>query len=178
MGKDMSVTPFYPPAEIESLLVQYSPLVRAVAAQYSGRGAEYEDLVQEGYLALVRIIPKCRDRQWLAAFLKNRLPGYVRAAAVRLRKCAAAALEDEFANMFPDGRSGEERGEIELRELLERTLSKDELDLTQALLEGFTQKELAVLLGISQQAVSGRLQKIRDKLAPVLILCERRGSPL
>lgn len=55
-------------------------------------------------------------------------------------------------------------------ELLTRTLTEDELDLTQALLEGFTQRELAELSGVSQQAVSARVRRIRDKLSPVLCM--------
>lgn len=167
----MSVTHFYSPAELEILLIRYSPLVKATAVRYSGRGAEYEDLVQEGYLALMQLIPKCTDRKWLAAFLKSRLPGYVRAVAARCRGGSAAALDEEFEDFIPDNRSGEERGEVELREMLTRALTGDELDLTQALLEGFTQKELAVTLGISQQAVGARVKKIRDKLSPLVRLC-------
>lgn len=164
----MPVTHLYPPAELEDLLKDYSPLVKATAARYSGRGAEYEDLVQEGYLALMRLIPMCDDREWLAAFLKSRLPGYVRAVAARLRGGAVSALDEEFEAFIHDGKSGEERGEIELKEMLARALTRDELDLTQALLEGFTQRELAVLLGISQQAVGARIRKIRDKLLPLV----------
>lgn len=167
----MAVTIFPYPSRMELLLEQYGPLIRATAVRYCGRGAEYEDLVQEGYVALIRLIPKCREQRWLAAFLKSRLPGCVRAAAARQRRRATVALEDEALDeMFPDSKNGEERGYLELRELLERTLSKEELDLTQALLEGFTQRELADARGISQQAVSGRLRKIRVKLAPLLRL--------
>ena len=69
-----------------------------------------------------------------------------------------------------DVKSGYERSSGELRYMLEQTLSADELDLTQALLEGFTQKEAAALYGITQQAVGARLRKIREKLKP-LVLC-------
>lgn len=117
---------------------------------------------------MLQLIPKCPDRKWLAAFLKNRLPGYVRAAAARLRGWGAAVPEDGLADMISDGRSREERAEVELRDLLARTLSAEELDITQALLEGFTQNELAGLLGISQQAVSSRVRKIKEKLSPIL----------
>ena len=52
--------------------------------------------------------------------------------------------------------------------MLLRLLSPEELDLTQALIEGFTQREIAETLGISQQAVAARLRKIRDKLKEVI----------
>uniref|UniRef100_UPI0025D97560 LuxR C-terminal-related transcriptional regulator n=1 Tax=uncultured Cloacibacillus sp. TaxID=889794 RepID=UPI0025D97560 len=66
------------------------------------------------------------------------------------------------------GAEDEKYGEAELRETLRRTLTRGELDITQALMEGFTQAEIARELGISQQAVAARLKKIRDKLRPLI----------
>ena len=71
---------------VEAELEAYAPLVRSVAWRYAGRGAEFEDLVQEGCLALLVLIPRCPDRRWLARYLKTNLPGYVRDAAARMRK--------------------------------------------------------------------------------------------
>lgn len=155
---------------LDGLVLMYTPLVKVTAYRYQGRGADYEDLIQEGYLALLILIPKCKDMKWLPYFLKNRLPGYVRAAAKRIRggKREAEVGLEKIEGTLTDNKSAIQRSESELRELLERTLSKSELDLTQALLEGFTQKELAALLNITQQAVSARIRKIRNKLKPVI----------
>lgn len=155
---------------LEGLVMNYTPLVKVTAYRYQGRGAEYEDLIQEGYLALLILIPKCKDLKWLPYFLKSRLPGYVRTAAEKLRgrrRTPEVELED-VEGVLSDSKSDIERSEEELRDLLERTLTRAELDLTQALLEGFTQKELASLLNITQQAVSARLRAIRNKLKPVM----------
>lgn len=156
-------------AEIERITREYTPLVKAAAAKYQGRGAEYEDLVQEGYMALVVLVPQCRDRRWLPLFLRNRVPYHVRDAAARMRKRGSDGGEvlleaiEETA-----GAEDEKYGEAELREALRRTLTRSELDITQALMEGFTQAEIAKELGISQQAVAARLKKIRDKLRPLI----------
>lgn len=156
-------------AEIERIAREYTPLVKAAAAKYQGRGAEYEDLVQEGYMALVVLVPQCRDRRWLPLFLRNRVPYHVRDAAARMRKRGSDGGEvlleaiEETA-----GAEDDKYGEAELREALRRTLTRSELDITQALMEGFTQAEIARELGISQQAVAARLKKIRDKLRPLI----------
>lgn len=63
----------------EELIAKYEPLVKATARRYAVRGAEFEDLVQEGYLALLILNEKCTDKQWLTAFIASRLPGYERA---------------------------------------------------------------------------------------------------
>ena len=156
-------------SDIERITREYTPLVKAAAAKYQGRGAEYEDLVQEGYMALVVLVPQCRDRRWLPLFLRNRVPYHVRDAAARMRKRGSDGGEvlleaiEETA-----GAEDEKYGEAELREALRRTLTRSELDITQALMEGFTQAEIAKELGISQQAVAARLKKIRDKLRPLI----------
>lgn len=155
--------------DLGATVLSYDPLVKATAVRYQGRGAEFEDLVQEGYLALLVLIPKCKEIEWLPLFLKNRLPGYVRAAASRLRSDRdndvfdLECIEDVICD---DDDDFEESNEI--RDLLERSLSSEELDVTQALLEGFSQREIADVLGVSQQAVSSKLRKIRDKLRVVL----------
>lgn len=156
------------PAE---LIGSYMPLVKATAYRYQGRGAEYEDLVQEGCLALLILIPRCPDMKWLAAFLKNNLPGYVRTAAARMRRPKSdggEVLLDDIEETVGEDESGRRYTQIELRAMLERALSRDELDLTQALMEGFSQREIAETLNITQQAVAARLRRIRAKLGAVL----------
>ena len=150
---------------VEAELEAYAPLVRSVAWRYAGRGAEFEDLVQEGCLALLVLIPRCPDRRWLARYLKTNLPGYVRDAAARMRRHAAhggGAMTEELEATL--GKNEERYEETELRETLERLLTREELDITQALVEGFTQAEIAKGLGVTQQAVAARVKKIRAKL--------------
>ena len=60
---------------VEAELEAYAPLVRSVAWRYAGRGAEFEDLVQEGCLALLVLIPRCPDRRWLARYPQNQPSG-------------------------------------------------------------------------------------------------------
>lgn len=156
-------------AQVREIVDSYTPLVRATARRYEGRGADYEDLVQEGYLALLILIPKCPDMKWLAHFLKNNLPGLVRDAAARMRRGRAQG-DEVLLEEIEETVGAEEEGyrEAELRAILFRVLTPEELDLTQALLEGFKQREIAENLGVSQQAVAARLRKIRDKLKGII----------
>lgn len=150
----------------------FEPLVRATAFRYYGRGAEIDDLLQEGYLALVTLIPKCPDMDYLPGFLKERLPAYVRNAAARLRHRNSGehgeVLLEDIEETVGEQESRHKFSEAELSELLQRTLRPEELDMTQALLEGFSHREIAEVLGISQQAVTKRLKNIREKLKRVL----------
>lgn len=150
----------------------FRPLVFATAARYMGRGAEREDLIQEGYLALLILIPKCPDFRYLAGYLTERVPGYVRDAARRMR-CARGSEEDpvpldDIEDIVGARDSNHAYSAADIRDMLRRALTEDELDLTQALMEGFTQSEIAAIKGVSQQAVNKRLKKVRKKLEEVI----------
>lgn len=167
-----NITKQYSPAEMELLIRQYTPLVIATARFYKGKGAEFDDLVQEGYLALLRLIPKCRDARWMAAFLKNHLPGYVRAAAARMRwKKNTFALEDGFEDFLPDKGSDDVHSKIELQEILAGVLTEEEIGFAMALSLGCTQKELAEQRSVSQQAINAKVRRIKNKLRPYFVVC-------
>ena len=78
---------------LPEIIRAYRPLVLAVAGRYQGRGADFCDLEQEGYLALLILVPQCPDMNWLAYFLRCRLPGVVRDAAARLRRARGCFLK-------------------------------------------------------------------------------------
>ena len=141
------------------------PLAKACARRYCGRGAEYEDLLQEGCLALLQLIPRCptRDSQYqsLPLFLKRRVPGRVRDAAASMRHPRQDSLEDclelGIEPAVEDCRSFE----------LLIGLNDSERALADGLAAGCTQKEMARRLGVTQQAVSRRIAKLRIRLAPL-----------
>lgn len=149
--------------EIDTLITQYRPLVESLARRYAGRGAEAEDLAQEGYVALLTLIPKCRRRDALPLFLKKSLPRAIRDAARRLRRGShrevsieADELEEAQALTYDD--------DAHLAALfLAESLVRDQKDrrLLALLTEGYSQKEAAAILGMSQQAVSARLRRMR-----------------
>ena len=83
--------------EHEDVLKAFRPLVEATARRYCNNGDNFdnfEDLVQEGYLLILELLPKCRNEQFLAKFLKNRLPARMRTAARKEWK--VNRCEDEF----------------------------------------------------------------------------------
>ena len=145
-------------------LERFQPLVKATARRYEGRGAEFDDLVQEGYVALLELIPKCGDPGKLPLYLKERLPARVRAAARREWRHNGLSLEDIEG-------TGEEPADLEepsFPDPLVETLGQKEKKIADLLTEGYTQKEISEQFGISQQAVSARVKKMRQKLQPML----------
>ena len=154
----------------EELMEKYTPMVKATARRYAGRGAEYEDLVQEGFLALLILIRKCTDRKWLTAYIAKRLPGYVRSAAQRDRGLRSKACFVDF-EIIPevvfDPFEKDRRKIVEIIHIIKKILSPDEYFIVRDVLDGWSQNDLAEKYDISQQAVSARMKKIRAKLEPV-----------
>lgn len=176
----------YSTAEIELLLEQYTPLVKATAwryRKYKKYGVETEDLVQEGYMALSELILQCRDRNQLAGFLKNRLPGYVRAAAEKLKlkwgedgEDVIDRLDDETEYYVPDETNDDKLDELELDDICVRALSGRHLKIVRLLLKGYTRRDIAEELNISHQAVNSTIAKIKKRLAPHLEACRNEGE--
>ena len=156
---------------------EFAPLVRRTARRYEGRGAERDDLEQEGYLALIQLAE--RDMKGdTARYLKNHLPGYVRDAAARMRTrfntVTLSADDDDSApgleDIIPDCRTEVELEELEIKDMLERALHPEDLNLTLALCSGRTQTEMASSLGVTRQRVRRSIKRIREQLK------ERVGS--
>lgn len=144
----------------EDVLKAFRPLVEATARRYCCNGNNFEDLVQEGYLLILELLPKCRNRQFLAKFLKNRLPARMRTAARKewkINKC-----EDEFDPELFHGACCQEIPWT--RWAAESFLPERDCRIVRLLEAGYTQQEIAAKIGLTQQAVSFRVGRIRDTL--------------
>lgn len=155
--------------DIGKFLKDYTPYIRKTARKYVRPGAEFDDLVQEAYLAVLAMPAQCPKTEYLVWFMLHRLPGALFKAAEKmcgggLETSGLEGLEDVLAD---DGFSVR-REESELQDMLSRALTPDELALVQALASGFTREEYAREIGVSHQAVGKRLQTIRIKLDGVL----------
>lgn len=150
----------YSDEEMQQLTEQYTPLVKALARRYQGRGAEYEDLVQEGYLALIKLVPRCSSSRVLPLFLKRQLPAKVRNAARRLRKKETVDLDQLIETGIEPGAEMPLPG---IADMVLNIMEGDEREILKMLALGYLQKEIARKFGITQQAVSSRVRKIRKK---------------
>ncbi|MDR1943798.1 MAG: sigma-70 family RNA polymerase sigma factor [Synergistaceae bacterium] len=160
--------------EIAGLIRQFAPLVSMTARRFEGRGAEREDLAQEGYLALIEIARRSAKRR-LAYRLSSGIPWRVRAAASRMRRPEAERplASEEDAPESPelsimDERTVRDFEELEIFDAMERLLCETDLAIAKASARGLTQSEIAESMGVSQQAIARRLAGIRSKLREIL----------
>jgi len=154
------------------------PLYR-LARRLTGDDDEAEDLVQETFARAMdkraQFVPGTNLRAWLFRILRNLyVDGWRRARASPVRE----RIDDE--DPAAEGMIAEEplRGDEELERLRSvvaddieaalRQLSVDARTIVLLDLEGFTQEELAEVLGCNVGTVKSRLSRARAKLRELL----------
>lgn len=157
---------------MKGVVLAFTPLVSKLAQRYARNGAEYEDLKQTGYLGVLEMAARCNDLRWLALELKGKLPQYMWRAAQKMRQESSSVDFDELAEMIPDEDMQRRFADREMEALLLLLLDDKERVIVRALQDGYSQCEIAELLGVSQPAVAQRVRKIRVKLSSVLALAK------
>lgn len=134
------------------------------------RGAEYDDLYQEGMIALLKALrefdPERSDNfeAFASVCISNRLYDYFR------RKSAAGGPIEDNIKTSPDPETEVLANESakEIYTSLYRLLSAFEASVLGPYLEGFTVEEIAVSLGRTPKSVDNAVRRIRAKLRKYL----------
>lgn len=136
------------------------------------------DAVQDVFIAAFRrwdaFDPERPVRPWLTGFARRVAFRYRRSAARRHRKGAAlVGVVGDRQHAFS--------GEVDARDFLQRFLANLETGHREAFvlteLQGMTAPEAAAALGISAEAVYGRVRSARRQLREALIVDAREPSP-
>ena len=162
--------------DLSALVEAFSPLIAAVARRYEGRGAELDDLKQEGCVALLQIARATNKRHFVQTLART-LPGRVRDAARRMRHAdgalslyepvsnAEGADETLLCETIADPDAEERTAAVELRAAFDTVLTAIERATAHALAEGRTYDEIAEETNATKQAVAKRVRSMRRKLA-------------
>jgi RNA polymerase sigma factor (sigma-70 family) len=161
-------------AQIEEYLASNADKVSLYARRYAGRGAEAEDLEQEGYLTIISFLRQYSKRN-ISRMTEQSLKGITRDAAAKQRRrddtVRLSQCDDDDSDEYllkeehiADPAAENDFRLIELNDMLERALNPDDLSVATMLMNGWTQADTARRLGVSQQSVSKRLARIRTAL--------------
>lgn len=154
------------PLCFEALLLREGTALRRVAASYEADAGRAEDLFQEICLAIWRALPRFRGESSLRTFV-------FRIAHNRgLDACAGrrhSEVELELASAVPDAAADPEvrAGQRERQQRLLTALRALPLPYRQVLtlaLEGLSQREIAEVVGITENNVAVRLTRARKAL--------------
>lgn len=173
---------------------KYDNIIKMKASKYSSfvssKGFDFNDLFQEGRLGLTQAINDyknqsnvqfytfanlCIDRQ-IATFLRNiaREKHKVLNNSISLdttintigRPLTELILDDK--NIDPEMSFIEMEEKQELFSSIDKVLSDSERDVFNLRVQGFTYKEIAQLLDITEKAVERKLDRIKSKISNIV----------
>ena len=163
---------------MENLIRRYTRLVKTCARPYFLAGADAEDLMQEGMIALLSAIRTYRGdrgaafRTYASRCISN---GLAKVAASQLRArnipLALTAPLDEAGNVSAPSQDEPEEIVIrqeQSRDRMKAELSEYELACLQLLLDGCSYAEIAGRLGRTVKSVDRALGRARQKLRRAL----------
>lgn len=171
----------------EYLLARYRPLVESKARAYYLRGADHEDVVQEGMIGLFKAIRDFRDdrlaqfrafadlcvtRQIITAIkTASRQKHLPLNAYVSLNQAATLETETTLLEALPDlqaanpeeliFRSGDTEGRLAA---VRPTLSRLEARVLDCYLQGMSYREMSAALNCPTKAIDNALQRVKRKL--------------
>jgi RNA polymerase sigma factor (sigma-70 family) len=142
---------------------------------YEGRGAEREDLEQEGYLALFRIARSSTAEDMMNRRIFNNLRGRVRGAARKMwRNPENLSFDDDneeterrisASETTWDRGTEQEAAGFELMSSIENEVGPEGAELILKLADGMSFTEIAQQEGVTPQAVWNRVKRLRKRLS-------------
>lgn len=143
--------------EIRTLVDKYSPLIFRISYCILCNSADAEDAVQETLLRYITKAPDFNDEEHRKAWL-------IKVAANISKNMLMFRLRRETVNIEDIENIGIEQNDYEIFELIMNLPAKHKIVLTLYYVEGYKSKEIAEIIGISEETVRKRLQKGRELL--------------
>ena len=159
---------------LQILISRYMPIVRKYAVRYSRYNSDFEDLVQDGLIALYSAVRRYRIGQasfatFASLCIRRALIGEHRAAGRKRRIPLelVSSLNDNVDiadSKDPESILLEKESYKKLTETIKVELSSLEYRVLSAFLSGKSYEQISNMLGITQKSVDNALRRIRSKL--------------
>ena len=149
------------------LFRQYKDSVYRLALSFTGSVQDAEDVTQTVFLKLLETKPVLeagRERAWLFQVAANECRSLWR----RLSRRRTEPLEAALTVAAPEADRAAPEADRAVLEAVGRLKPGDRAVLYLFYYEGYSARETGELLGISQSAVTTRLQRARQKLKTIL----------
>ncbi len=143
--------------EIKELVEKYSSLIFRISYCILCNPTDAEDAVQETFLKYMTKAPEFNDEEHKKAWL-------IKVASNISKNMLMFRLRRETVNIYDIENIGVDRNDYETFEMIMSLPPKLKVVLTLYYVEGYKSKEIAEIIGISEEAVRKRLQKGRDLL--------------
>jgi RNA polymerase sigma-70 factor (ECF subfamily) len=150
------------------LLGSHEAAIRRLAASYERDAGRRQDLVQDIWLALWQALPAfrgdCSERTFVFRIAHNRAVSHIQHWRLRHTE-PLPAVDPVDASAADPERALSERERVERLQEAVRRLPLGLRQATVLMLEGLSQKEMADVLGITENNVAVRLTRARAALA-------------
>lgn len=152
--------------DFNAVLSDYGPMLGRIVASYEADPAQQQEMLQEISLALWQALPKYRGEGSLKAFVarvaQNRAVSHVAKVVSAPRR---AELDENIAcgTDGPEVRLEKEQQRLKLLEAV-RALPLNLRQVTTLALEGFSHREIAETLGITENNATVRFARAKDAL--------------
>lgn len=143
--------------EIKNLVEKYSSLIFRISYCILCNSADAEDAVQETFLRYLTKSPEFNDEEHRKAWL-------IKVSANISKNMLMFRLRRETVNIDDIENIGISQKDYELFEIIMSLPAKYKVVMTLYYVEGYKSKEIADIIGISEEAVRKRLQKGRELL--------------
>ncbi len=141
---------------LKDLVFSFRPLVESIARRYSLKGGSYEDLRQEGYLTLIKLIRRYRaGKVRLEGYIKGSLEAHIRSYWLKeLNWKKGVILSDELPSEPPLA-----------NDLVDIPLSDEDRRLLELYyLWGYNDENISRIMGKSRSWVNLRRRRLVEKL--------------
>ncbi|MBQ7837107.1 MAG: sigma-70 family RNA polymerase sigma factor [Clostridia bacterium] len=143
--------------EIRELVSKYSSLIFRISYCILCNSADAEDAVQETFLRYLTKAPEFTSEEHRKAWL-------IKVSANVSKNMLMFRLRRETVNLEDVEDIGIDERDYETFELIMSLPAKHKIVMTLYYVEGYKSKEIAEIIGISEEAVRKRLQKGRELL--------------
>lgn len=143
--------------EIRELVSKYSSLIFRISYCILCNSADAEDAVQETFLRYLTKAPEFTSEEHRKAWL-------IKVSANVSKNMLMFRLRRETVNLEDVENIGIDERDYETFELIMSLPAKHKIVMTLYYVEGYKSKEIAEIIGISEEAVRKRLQKGRELL--------------
>ena len=143
--------------EINELVNKYSSLIFRISYCILCNSEDAEDAVQETFLKYITKSPEFNSEEHRKAWL-------IRVSANISKNMLMFRLRRETVNIDDIENIGISENDFEIFELIMSLPAKHKIVMTLYYVEGYKSKEIAEIIGISEETVRKRLQKGRELL--------------
>jgi RNA polymerase sigma-70 factor (ECF subfamily) len=169
-------------ADAQEIWQQIHNGLRAFIAKRVANEAEADDIVQEVWLKMQRGLDGLQDRSrlisWIYQIARHAIMDHYRAPGRRREMPVGLAADLEaYRSSASRQKASEDSGRLRtklagcLRPMIDRLSEEYRLAVLLVDLEGFTQREAAVQLGLSLSGMKSRVQRGRRQLKGMLEAC-------